>query len=51
MDTSADDTYQAGESKTADSNGLPSENGTENLWSGRRESNPRLNLGKVAFYH
>lgn len=20
-------------------------------WSGRRESNPRLNLGKVAFYH
>ncbi len=22
-----------------------------NFWSGRRESNPRLNLGKVPFYH
>ena len=21
------------------------------IWSGRRESNPRLNLGKVTFYH
>jgi len=29
----------------------PSENDTLKSWSGRRESNPRLNLGKVVFYH
>ena len=25
--------------------------GTRSLWSGRRESNPRMQLGKLPFYH
>jgi len=37
--------------KTASGEGLPSENSTSEIWSGRWESNPHLDLGKVAFYH
>ena len=37
--------------ETADRDGLPSKNDALKSWSGRRESNPHLNLGKVAYYH
>ena len=41
----------AGQKETADLDSPPSENTASEIWSGRRESNPRLNLGKVPFYH
>ncbi len=42
---------EAGQKETADLDSPPSEDKASEIWSGRRESNPRLNLGKVPFYH
>jgi len=39
------------QSKNDSQNGPVVEKLSVKIWSGRRESNPHLNLGKVAFYH
>ncbi len=31
--------------------GRPGSNRRPSVWSGQRESDPQLNLGKVAYYH